>query len=110
MTMTKVVRSTGKNLGGAITTMKKVLSIVLCLTLMLSMMVAFGSASAEASKGVLNVYSFTDEVPKMIEKYIALNPDFGYTVNATVIATTDGLYQPALDQALAAIGVGVGQP
>ena len=104
MTMTKVVRSTGKNLGGAITTMKKVLSIVLCLTLMLSMMVAFGSASAEASKGVLNVYSFTDEVPKMIEKYIALNPDFGYTVNATVIATTDGLYQPALDQALAAGG------
>ena len=104
MTMTKVVRSTGKNLGGAITTMKKVMSIVLCLTLMLSMMVAFGSASAEASKGVLNVYSFTDEVPKMIEKYIALNPDFGYTVNATVIATTDGLYQPALDQALAAGG------
>jgi len=101
---TKVVRSSGKNLGGAIRTMKKVLSVILCLTMTLSMMVAFGSASAEASKGVINVYSFTDEVPKMLARYLELNPDFGYTINPTVIATTDGLYQPALDQALAAGG------
>ena len=36
--------------------------------------------------------------------YEVITPDFGYTINATIIATTDGLYQPALDQALAAGG------
>ncbi len=55
-------------------------------------------------KGVINIYSFTDEVPNMLQKYIEEHPDFGYTINATIIATTDGLYQPALDQALAAGG------
>lgn len=92
-----------KNLGGAIIIMKKVLSIALCLTMML-MVCAFGSATAEESKGVINLYSFTDEVPGMVETFIASHPDFGWTVNSTVIATTDGLYQPALDQALAAGG------
>ncbi len=59
--------------------------------------------AAEGDK-VINIYTFTDEVPKMLEKYIEMHPDFGYTINATIIATTDGLYQPALDQALAAGG------
>ena len=64
------------------------------------------AAEAPAADGdkVINIYTFTDEVPKMLDKYLALNPDFGYTINATIIATTDGLYQPALDQALAAGG------
>jgi len=84
--------------------MKKVLSVVLCLAMMMTMVVGLGSASAEATKGVINLYSFTDEVPGMVEKYIENNPDFGWTVNSTIIATTDGLYQPALDQALAAGG------
>ena len=83
--------------------MKKALAITLCLVMTLSMMFAVSFASAE-SKGVINIYTFTDEVPRMINRYIELNPDFGYTVNATIIATTDGLYQPALDQALAAGG------
>ena len=59
---------------------------------------------AAAGDKVINIYTFTDEVPKMLDKYIATHPDFGYTINATIIATTDGLYQPALDQALAAGG------
>ncbi|HPR78658.1 MAG TPA: carbohydrate ABC transporter substrate-binding protein, partial [Candidatus Limiplasma sp.] len=84
--------------------MKKVISVVLCLTMLMGLFIGFGSASAEASKGVINLYSFTDEVPKMVTKYLELHPDFGYTVNPTIIATTDGLYQPALDQALAAGG------
>ena len=29
-----------------------------------------------AGKTVLNVWSFTDEVPKMIDKYLELHPDF----------------------------------
>ena len=53
---------------------------------------------------VINVMSFTDEVPKMIEKYKELHPDFDYEIKTTIIATTDGLYQPALDQALAGGG------
>lgn len=53
---------------------------------------------------VINLWSFTDEVPKMIEKYKELNPDFDYEINTTIIATTDGAYQPALDQALAGGG------
>jgi ABC-type glycerol-3-phosphate transport system substrate-binding protein len=84
--------------------MKKVTSVFLCLALLMTMAIGLGSASAEATKGVINLYSFTVEVPGMVDKYIASHPDFGWTVNTTVIATTDGLYQPALDQALAAGG------
>ena len=63
--------------------------------------------SAGSNKGganTINVWAFTDEVPGMIEKYIETHPDFGYDINTTIIATTDGAYQPALDQALAAGG------
>jgi len=61
------------------------------------------AAPAEGDN-VINLWSFTDEIPNMVEKYLAENPDFGYTVNTTIIATTDGAYQPALDAALAAGG------
>ncbi|MDD4075476.1 MAG: carbohydrate ABC transporter substrate-binding protein, partial [Eubacteriales bacterium] len=59
---------------------------------------------AAAEDVVVNVYAFTDEVPNMIKRYIELHPDCGFTVKETIIATTDGLYQPALDQALAGGG------
>lgn len=52
----------------------------------------------------LNIYSFTEEVPNMIEEYKKLHPDFPYEVKATIVATTDGLYEPALDAALASGG------
>jgi hypothetical protein len=54
-------------------------------------------------KTVLNVYSFTDEVPNMFTKYFEIYPDRAakYDTNITIIATTDGAYEPALDQALA---------
>ena len=109
--------------------MKKTIAIVLSLVLMLATFAgcapatpaaetateapateaateAPAAAEAPAADGdkVINIYTFTDEVPKMLDKYIATHPDFGYTINATIIATTDGLYQPALDQALAAGG------
>ena len=63
--------------------------------------------AGSGSKGganTINVWAFTDEVPGMIEKYIEAHPDFGYEINTTIIATTDGAYQPALDQALASGG------
>ena len=83
--------------------MRKFLAVVLSLAMALTAMLAVVPAYAE-DKGVINVYAFTVEVPDMIQRYIDLHPDFGYTINSTIIATTDGLYQPALDQALATGG------
>lgn len=62
------------------------------------------AAAPAEGDNVINLYAFTDEVPKMVDKFIETHPDFGYTVNSTIVATTDGAYQPALDQALAAGG------
>ena len=62
------------------------------------------ATEATGSKEVINLWTFTDEVPGMVDKFLEANPDFPYEVNATIIATTDGAYQPALDQALAAGG------
>ncbi len=53
-----------------------------------------------AQKKVINLWTFTDEVPKMLARYKELNPKFDYEIKTTIIATTDGAYQPALDQAL----------
>jgi len=58
----------------------------------------------DPSVKVINVWSFTKEVPDMITKYKELHPDFPYEIKSTIIATTDGAYTPALDQALAAGG------
>ncbi len=64
-----------------------------------------GKEDSGAGEGdVINVWAFTDEVPGMVEKYKETHPDFKYEINTTIIATTDGAYQPALDQALAAGG------
>ena len=60
--------------------------------------------SGSSEGGTINVWAFTDEVPGMIEKFKESHPDFKYDINPTIIATTDGAYQPALDQALSAGG------
>ena len=103
--------------------MKKLLSLLLVVIMVMSL-AACGGASTEVTtteaattedttadaasteKTVLNVWAFTDEVPGMVAKYMEMNPDVAeqYEVVVTVIATTDGAYQPALDQALAAGG------
>jgi len=65
------------------------------------------SSSGNSSSGekiTINLWSFTDEIPNMTTKYLELNPDLNVEFNTTIIATTDGAYQPALDQALAAGG------
>ena len=50
----------------------------------------------------INLWSFTDEVPKMVGQYIKQYPEFGekYTVECTIIATDGGAYQRTLDNAL----------
>jgi hypothetical protein len=77
--------------------MKKVLAILLGVTLLIGLV---GTAAAE--KTVINLWTFTDEVPKMVDKFMELHPDFAemYEVVPTIVATTNGEYQPALDAAL----------
>jgi hypothetical protein len=88
---------------------KKIMVILVLLVLTIGMAFAEGKSGGTATDSkVINVWSFTDEVPKMLEKFKELNPDFDYEVNATIIATTDGAYQPALDQAL--VGGGENAP
>ena len=78
--------------------MKKFLAMALALCMILSLCAM--SASADG-KTVLNVMAFTDEVPGMIQKYLDFNNlNDQYELNTTIVATTDGLYQPALDQLL----------
>lgn len=59
-----------------------------------------------AAKTVLHVMAFTDEVPGMINKYMETHPEAAekFDVKVTIVSTTDGKYQPALDKALASGG------
>lgn len=91
--------------------MKRLIATALCAVMVMGTMTGCGNnatsggaATDDPSVKTINVWAFTDEVPKMIEKYKATHSDFDYEINTTIIATTDGAYQPALDQALAAGG------
>lgn len=84
--------------------MKKVISAIAAAAMLVSM-TSCGKDSGTTTKDgktVIKVMSFTDEVPGMIQKYIDTHPDFAkkYTMKKTIVSTTDGAYQPALDQAL----------
>ncbi|MBP5469923.1 MAG: carbohydrate ABC transporter substrate-binding protein [Candidatus Riflebacteria bacterium] len=83
--------------------MKKLLVALLMVSLLATSVFAKPKKKAKKAKAedlTINLWAFTDEVPKMLDKYIATHPDCGFKVNTTIIATTDGAYQPALDQAL----------
>ena len=69
-----------------------------------------GGDTASAGKETINLWSFTDEIPNMVDRYLELHPEFAekYEVATTIIATTEGAYQPALDQAL--LGGGADAP
>ena len=106
---------------------KKLFSVLLCACMVVSLFAGCGGGNEQPSGGnaagteatggqeatggdvatgkeVIRVMSFTDEVPGMIQKYLDTHPEFPYTIETVIVATTDGLYQPALDQALAAGG------
>ena len=77
--------------------MKKILSVVCALLVASSV---FGAAK-KSTPVTINVWAFTDEVPGMVDKYLATNyPDGSVKAATTIIATTDGAYQPALNEAL----------
>lgn len=88
---------------------KKIVAASLCAAMMATTLTGCGggnggSAGGTSNPDVINLWAFTDEVPTMINKYVEEHPDFPYEVKATIIGTTDGAYQPALDQALAGGG------
>ena len=60
------------------------------------------SLFAAKAKGpvTINLWSFTDEVPAMVEKFKATHPDVAFDLNTTIIATTNQEYEPALIPAL----------
>ncbi|NLP16884.1 MAG: extracellular solute-binding protein [Clostridiales bacterium] len=52
------------------------------------------------NKNVINVFSQTDEVPNMLNKYKELNPDFPYEIKMVTFATVDGDFHVFLDEFL----------
>lgn len=84
-----------------------VLSTIIVLLASLLSACSGGQSNNGASSGkkvTINLWSFTDEIPNMTTKYLATHPNANVEFKTTIIATTDGAYQPALDQALAAGG------
>lgn len=61
------------------------------------------AASREADQGqakvTLNVMSFTNEVPGLIKQYQS-SSKADWAINEILVATTNGMYQPTLDQML----------
>jgi len=64
------------------------------------------TAAASGEKTPLNLYVFTDEVQKMVERFLSEHPEWSdkYELKTTVTATDGGAYQQKLDAALAAGG------
>ena len=94
--------------------MKKLLTVLLALLMVLTLAGCGAkqeetAAPTEGGKVTVNVMSFTDEVPGMVDKFMAAHPEYAdkFEINTTIVATTDGLYQPALDEALAAGNVDI---
>jgi len=56
----------------------------------------------EDAVGTIYVCSFTDEVPGMIQDYVASHPDFKYNVEVTIKATDGGAYDTYMANSLSA--------
>ncbi len=76
---------------------KKLLAALLAVAMVATMFAGCGKKEEEK---VINVMSFTDEIPNMVQKYLDMHPELGYTMDATIVATTNQEYQPALDEML----------
>ena len=74
--------------------MKKILSIICGFAIASSML------SAKAKGPTINLWSFTDEIPGIVEKYKATHPDIDFELKTKIVPTNTQEYQPALDPAL----------
>ncbi|MBR2409895.1 MAG: hypothetical protein IKB07_13190, partial [Lachnospiraceae bacterium] len=59
----------------------------------------WGTASDKKDK-VIKVMSYSDELPSMVQRYLDMHPELGYTMDTTIVSATYGEYQPALDEML----------
>jgi len=102
--------------------MKKLISSLMCFCMAAGVMVGCSdggqttaapetsgdetTAAASGEKTPLNLYVFTDEVQKMVERFLSEHPEWSdkYELKTTVTATDGGAYQQKLDAALAAGG------
>ena len=75
---------------------KKLLAGLLAVAMVATMFAGCGKKEEK----VINVMSFTDEIPKMVQQYLDMHPELGYTMKETIVATTNQEYQPALDEML----------
>lgn len=79
--------------------MKKLLALVLAAAMVLGMM---SLTAAADDKITVNMWSFTDEMPKMMTKYLENHPELAekYNVEYTIISNDGSAYVNALDSAL----------
>ncbi len=78
---------------------KKFTVAALCAAMVIGSFAGCGKKEAGGDK-VINVMSFTEEIPNMVQEYLDKHPELGYKMKKTVVATTNGEYQPALDEML----------
>lgn len=62
------------------------------------------SPEASSESTTINLWSFSNEVQKMVEVFISNHPELKIKLNSTILATSNNEYQPALDRALKAGG------
>jgi ABC-type glycerol-3-phosphate transport system substrate-binding protein len=82
--------------------MKKALKVILfaAAVLMVTGCAKKGPAAGKSEPTKINLWSFTDEIPGMVEKFQSTHPELNFELNTTIIATTNQEYEPALIPAL----------
>ena len=81
--------------------MKKILTVLCALTIAAALFTGCSKKpAAKAGPTKINLWSFTDEIPGMVEKFKATHPELNFEVETTIIATTNQEYEPALIPAL----------
>ena len=81
--------------------MKKILTVLCALTIAAALFTGCSKKpAAKAAPTKINLWSFTDEIPGMVEKFEATHPELNFELETTIIATTNQEYEPALIPAL----------
>ena len=60
---------------------KKLLAGLLAVAMVATMFAGCGKKEEK----VINVMSFTDEIPKMVQQYLDMHPELGYTMKETIV-------------------------
>lgn len=79
--------------------MKKIIALALAAVMVFGLMAVTAAAD---DKTTINLWSFTDEIQNMMNKYLELNPDLAekFEINSVVINNDGSAYVNAIDSAL----------